>query len=195
MSIFFIILNLVLHLKPNSNLPNLIKMKKYMFLILAFVFTAVAFKSNNGGLPVGKQAPSFVLIDTKGIPTKLYDFRGKIVLIDFWASWCKQCRMESPKLVKTYQKYQNMDFEGGSGFEIISIAMDDNLDDWRDAVVQDGYTWTNVSEGKKWDAEIAKDYQVSSLPANYLLDGNGKIIAKDLRGLMLDSYLATIRKK
>ena len=88
-----------------------------------------------------------------------------------------------------------MDFEGGSGFEIISIAMDDNLDDWRDAVVQDGYTWTNVSEGKKWDAEIAKDYQVSSLPANYLLDGNGKIIAKDLRGLMLDSYLATIRKK
>ncbi len=159
------------------------------------MFTAVAFKSNNGGLPVGKQAPSFVLIDTKGIPTKLYDFRGKIVLIDFWASWCKQCRMESPKLVKTYQKYQNMDFEGGSGFEIISIAMDDNLDDWRDAVVQDGYTWTNVSEGKKWDAEIAKDYQVSSLPANYLLDGNGKIIAKDLRGLMLDSYLATIRKK
>jgi peroxiredoxin len=169
-------------------------MKKYLFLILAFAAAAISFKSNNGGLKVGTQAPAFTLKDINGHDVKLSDYKGKIVLIDFWGSWCKQCRLESPKLVKVYQKYHASNFENGNGFEIISVAMDDDMNDWKNAVTQDGFTWANVSEGKKWDAEIAKSYMVTSLPTNYLIDGTGKIIEKDLRGQALENMLVSIKK-
>jgi peroxiredoxin len=154
----------------------------------------MSFKSNNGGLKTGTMAPEFNIKDVNGTDIKLSDYKGKIVLIDFWASWCKQCRIESPKLVKAYQKYHTMKFENGDGFEIISVSLDDEAADWKMAITEDGYTWANVSEGKKWEAEIAKSYMVTSLPTNYLLDGNGKIIEKDLRGNMLDAVLSTIKK-
>lgn len=169
-------------------------MKKYLIVILFFSFFAMAFKSNSGGLKVGTIAPEFVMKDIQGKEVKLSDYKGKLVLIDFWASWCKQCRTESPRLVKTYQKYHNANFEDGAGFEIISISLDDNLNDWKEAVTLDGYTWANLSEGKKWDADIAKLYQVTSLPTNYLIDKNGKIIEKDLRGNMLDNILMSLKK-
>ena len=147
-------------------------MKNY-FLILLAISCALAFKSNNGGLKEGTIAPAFTMKDVNGNDVKLSDYKGKVILVDFWASWCKQCRLESPKLVKAYQKYRTTKFENGEGFEIISISLDDEATDWKNAIAQDGYTWINVSEGKKWDAEIAKLYKVTSLPTNYLIDGNG----------------------
>ena len=117
-----------------------------------------------------------------------------MVLIDFCASWCKQCRIEGPKFVKIYQKFHTANFADAKGFEIISISLDNNIEDWKAAVVEDGYIWTNVSEGKKWDAEIAKLYMVTTLPTNYLLDKDGKIIEKDLRGNTLESLLQSIKK-
>jgi len=169
-------------------------MKKYLVIFLAIAITSISFKTNNGGLKVGTQAPNFTLKDVNGNNIKLSDYKGKIVLIDFWASWCKQCRLESPKLVKSFQKYHTSRFGEADGFEIISISLDDNTTDWKDAVTQDGYTWVNVSEGKKWDADIAKLYQVTSLPTNYLLDKDGKIIEKDLRGIMLENVLSALKK-
>ena len=139
-------------------------MKKYLIVILFFSFFAMAFKSNSGGLKVGTIAPEFVMKDIQGKEVKLSDYKGKLVLID------------------------------GAGFEIISISLDDNLNDWKEAVTLDGYTWANLSEGKKWDADIAKLYQVTSLPTNYLIDKNGKIIEKDLRGNMLDNILMSLKK-
>ena len=168
-------------------------MKNYLIILTTILF-AMSFKTNNGGLKEGTIAPAFNLKDVNGNEVKLSDYKGKVVLVDFWASWCKQCRLESPKLVKAYQKYHNAKFENGEGFEIISVSLDDDATDWKNAITQDGYIWTNISEGKKWDAEIAKLYMVTSLPTNYLLDGNGKIIEKDLRGTMLESVLSSIRK-
>jgi thiol-disulfide isomerase/thioredoxin len=170
-----------------------LKMKNYL-LVLLTVFFAMSFKSDNGGLKVGSIAPVFTIKDVNGKEVTLNDYKGKVVLIDFWASWCKQCRLESPKLVKAYQKYRHEKFEDGVGFEIISVALDDDSNDWKSAVAQDGYNWTNVSEGKKWDADIAKLYMVTSLPTNYLIDGDGKIIEKDLRGNMLENVLSAIKK-
>ncbi len=169
-------------------------MKKYLLVFVAFASSTLSFKSNNGGLKIGEIAPHFVMKDINGVEVKLSNYKGKVVLIDFWASWCKQCRAESPKLVKTYQKFHDAKFAVGNGFEIVSISLDDNLEEWRTAVSQDGYIWSNLSEGKKWDAEIAKLYQVSSLPTNYLLDETGKIMAKDLHGAMLDNILMANRK-
>lgn len=168
------------------------KMKNY-FIILTLILV-FSFKPNNGGLKEGTIAPAFTLKDPSSNDVKLSDFKGKIVLIDFWASWCKQCRLESPKLVKAYQKYHASKFENGEGFEIISVSLDDDPADWKNAIIQDSYSWINVSEGKKWDAEIAKMYLVTSLPTNYLIDGNGKILEKDLRGNMLEMVLSGIKK-
>ncbi|MCX6189691.1 MAG: TlpA disulfide reductase family protein [Bacteroidetes bacterium] len=169
-------------------------MKKHLLVILAIITVVMSFKTNNGGLKVDTIAPEFSMKDINGAVVKLSDYRGKVVLISFWASWCKQCRAESPKLVKSYQRFQNAKFQDGNGFEIISISLDDNIDDWKAAVAQEGFTWANIGEGKKWDADIAKLYQVSSLPTNYLLDRNGKIIEKDLRGNMLENVLSAIKK-
>lgn len=169
-------------------------MKKYLIIFLALSFSAISFKTNNGGLKVGTQAPDFSLKDINGKNIKLSDYKGKIVLVDFWASWCKQCRIESPKLVKSFQKFHTSKFGEADGFEIISISLDDNTSDWKEAVTQDGFTWANVSEGKKWDAEIAKLYMVTSLPTNYLLDKDGKIIEKDLRGNTLEAVLMALKK-
>ena len=195
MSILFILIKLVLPLNGYScKLIYNLKMKKYLFVIAVLLMATMSFKTNNGGLKIGSQAPDFILKDINGMDVKLADFKGKIVLIDFWAAWCKQCRLESSKLVKAYQKYHVASFQNGSGFEIISVSLDDDLADWKSAVKQDGYSWTNVSEGKKWDAGIAKLYMVTSLPTNYLIDGNGKIIEKDLRGTMLETVLLSIKK-
>jgi peroxiredoxin len=170
------------------------KLKNYLFAVLALILASFTIVPGNGGLPVGKAAPSFSINDVNGKPVQLSDYKGKLVLIDFWASWCKQCRIESPKLVKTYQKFHNANFDAGSGFEIISVSLDDDTAEWKTAITQDGYTWANVSEGKKWDAQIAKSYMVTSLPTNYLIDGSGKIIEKDLRGQTLENVLLSHKK-
>ncbi len=125
---------------------------------------------------VGSIAPDFTLNDTKGKPVSLAAFRGKYILVDFWASWCGPCRQENPTVVKAYQNYKS------KGFDILGVSLDEKKDKWEQAIKQDKLEWTQVSDLKGWQSDVAELYGVKAIPMNYLLDKEGKIIAKSLRG-------------
>jgi peroxiredoxin len=137
---------------------------------------------------IGKIAPDFTQPDTSGKPVKLSDLRGKYVLVDFWASWCGPCRAENPNLVKTFDRYKD------KGFTVLGISLDQpgKKDAWLAAIHKDNLTWTQVSDLKFWDNEVAVLYGVKAIPTNLLLDPEGKIIAKDLRGEDLSKKLSEL---
>ncbi|MFM9944155.1 MAG: redoxin domain-containing protein [Bacteroidia bacterium] len=137
-------------------------------------------------LEVGGQAPDIALKDLDGQVIKLSSLRGKIVLIDFWASWCGPCRKENPNVVRLYNDFKN------KGFEIYGVSLDSDAEKWRAAVAKDGLTWKHVSDLGGWQNAAAKAYQVSSIPFTVLLDKNGRIIAKGLRGDELAAKLAEL---
>ena len=114
--------------------------------------------------------------------------RGKVVLIDFWASWCGPCRKENPNVVNVYKKYKDQ------GFDILSVSLDSNKDRWMSAIEKDNMTWAHVSDLKGWKNEVAKTYGISSIPATILLDKEGKIIARNLRGPALEAKLKQVFK-
>ncbi|MGC9151537.1 MAG: redoxin domain-containing protein [Microbacter sp.] len=137
---------------------------------------------------IGSMAPDFTQNDTLGHPVKLSDFRGKYVLLDFWASWCGPCRRENPNVVKVYNEFKN------KNFTILSVSLDNEngRQAWLDAIHKDGLTWTQVSDLQYWNNAAAQLYQVRSIPQNFLIDPQGKIIAKDLRGDALYDKLVQI---
>ena len=139
-------------------------------------------------LAIGAIAPDFTQNDTLGHPVKLSDFRGKYVLLDFWASWCGPCRRENPNVVKTYNEFKD------KNFTILSVSLDNEngRQAWLDAIKKDGLTWTQVSDLQYWNNAAAQLYQIRSIPQNFLIDPQGKIIAKDLRGDALSAKLAAI---
>ncbi len=139
-------------------------------------------------LEVGGLAPEISLRNMEGGEIKLSSLRGKIVLIDFWASWCGPCRKDNPHVVELYKQYKS------KGFAIYGVSLDDNADKWKAATIKDGLTWIHVSDLKGWQNTAAKKYQVNSIPFTVLLDKNGRIIAKGLRGEELDSKLAELFK-
>ena len=140
-------------------------------------------------IAVGQPAPEIALPDPKGVTRKLSDLKGKIVLIDFWASWCGPCRRENPVVKALYKKYNAL------GFEIFSVSLDRVKEEWIAAIEQDALPWPNhVSDLKYWDCAPAKLYQISSIPSTVLIDREGKIIATNLRGPMLESKLAEVFK-
>lgn len=132
--------------------------------------------------------PAFTLPDKDGKPLSLASLKGKVVLVDFWASWCGPCRKENPNLVKAYSKYHNQ------GFEIIGISLDDKKANWLKAIDADGLTWLHASDLKGWKSDLALEYGIKSIPMNFLVDASGKIIAKDLRGDALERKLETLYK-
>jgi thiol-disulfide isomerase/thioredoxin len=140
---------------------------------------------------VGIMAPDFTQTDVNGVPVKLSSFRGKYVLLDFWASWCGPCRQENPNVVKAYKKYKD------KNFAIIGVSLDktDTRSNWLSAIKNDGLSWTQVSDLKFWNNEVAVLYYIRSIPANFLIDPNGKIIAKDLRGNDLENKLEVVLGK
>jgi peroxiredoxin len=140
---------------------------------------------------IGSMAPDFTQNDVNGTPVKLSSFRGKYVLLDFWASWCGPCRQENPNVVRAYNKYKD------KNFTILGVSLDrpDGKADWQKAIKTDGLTWTQVSDLKYGDNEAAILYYVQAIPANFLLDPTGKIIAKNLRGSDLDDKLAELLGK
>lgn len=140
------------------------------------------------GTMVGYTATNFSQTTPEGKVVSLSDFRGKYVLIDFWASWCRPCRMENPNVVAAYNRFKD------KGFTVLGVSMDSNKDPWVAAIRQDNLTWTHVSDLKGWGNEVGKIYGVTGIPQNYLIDKEGKIVAKDLRGPALDEKLAEIIK-
>ena len=139
---------------------------------------------------IGQTAPDFSQADTAGKAVQLSSFRGKYVLVDFWASWCGPCRKENPTLIRLYQSYK------GSNFEILGVSLDaqSGKNDWIEAIHTDQLIWPQVSDLKA-ENEAAKLYGVTAIPQNFLLDPNGRIIAKNLKGAELEKKLADILGK
>ncbi|MCH7412244.1 AhpC/TSA family protein [Belliella sp. R4-6] len=137
-------------------------------------------------LSIGQVAPEISLPNPKGELVKLSDLRGKYVLIDFWAAWCKPCREENPNVVKLYNQYKDQ------GFEVFGVSLDRTKEAWEKAIAEDELTWTHVSDLKYFNSEAAATYQINAIPATYLIDPEGKIVAKDLRGMSLENKLAEI---
>ncbi|RZK47647.1 MAG: TlpA family protein disulfide reductase [Pedobacter sp.] len=133
-----------------------------------------------------EEMPNFSQPNQFGKTISLADFRAKYTLVDFWASWCIPCRKENPVVVKAYKKFQN------KGFDILAISLDDDKDAWLQAIKNDKLTWTHVSDLEGSHNEVAKMFKIPSIPSNYLIDPNGIIIAKDLRGEELTKKLAEI---
>lgn len=136
-----------------------------------------------GTVQPGQPAPDFTMNDTIGKPVSLSSFKGKLVLVDFWASWCGPCRAENPNVVAAFKKYNS------KGFTVLGVSLDTDKTKWFDAIAKDGLTWHQVSDLIGWDNAAAKQYGVMSIPANFLIDQEGKIIASDLRGEALANKL------
>ncbi|HUS86081.1 MAG TPA: TlpA disulfide reductase family protein [Bacteroidales bacterium] len=136
---------------------------------------------------IGEVAPEFTMNDTEGNPVKLSEVLGsKLLLVDFWAAWCVPCREENPNVVAVYQKFHE------KGFDVFGVSLDHEKEDWLKAIEDDNLTWTHVSDLKYWENEAAQMYAVSAIPANFLLDADGKIIAKNLRGDDLKNKVAEL---
>ena len=135
---------------------------------------------------IGQMAPEIALPNTDGQVVKLSSLRGKYVLIDFWAKWCGPCRRENPNVVKAYHRFKS------KGFEVYGVSLDKNKEDWLKAIKEDGLVWTHVSDLKYFDNQAARDYNVSGIPLSILLDKEGRIIAKNLRGPALEKKLEEV---
>ena len=134
----------------------------------------------------GSLAPDIVLPSPDGEEFALSSLRGNYVLIDFWAAWCKPCRMENPNIVKMYKKYEN------DNFEILGVSLDQHRDKWIEAIAKDNLTWPQVSDLGYWQSAAAQLYNITSIPYTVLLDPDGKIIATRLRGKPLEDKMASI---
>ncbi len=132
---------------------------------------------------IGTQMTDFTQADTSGNPVKFSSFKGKYVLVDFWASWCGPCRAENPNVLKVYNAYKD------KGFTVVGISLDDKAANWKKAIRDDKMPWVQLSDLKGWKNDISVSFGIQSIPGNLLIDPSGKIVARDLRGAMLENKL------
>jgi thiol-disulfide isomerase/thioredoxin len=147
------------------------------------------------GTNIGDRAPELVGTSNTGSELKLSDTKGKLVLLDFWASWCGPCRRENPNVVEAYLKYKNKKFTEGKGFTIFSVSLDRDKNAWLNGIAADKLEWPyHISDLKMWNSSHAAIYGVRSIPGNFLINSEGIIIARDLRGPALEAELAKLLK-
>lgn len=147
------------------------------------------------GLNLGNKAPEITGKNYNDSLIQLSSLRGKMVLIDFWASWCAPCRQENPNVVKAYLNYKDKIFKNGKGFTVFGVSIDEKKDSWKAAILKDKLTWPyHVSDLKGWNSDIALKYNITGVPYNYLINGEGTIVAINLRSetlsKTLDKYLS-----
>jgi peroxiredoxin len=152
-------------------------------LLLSVVFTASA------QVKKGEPAPEISLAGTDGNLVNLSDLKGKVVLVDFWASWCGPCRYNNPRLIKLYQKYHE------KGLEILGVSVDNTSANWKEAIKEDRLEWVQVNDNKGWDGSVAKTYNVNAIPASFLIDKEGVIRAIDMEGRALETKIKSLLKK
>lgn len=140
-------------------------------------------------LAVGQKAPEIQAYTPDNKTVKLSDFKGKVVLVDFWASWCMPCREENPNIVKQFNTFKD------DNFTVLGVSLDNNPGSWMRAIQDDKLTWTNISDLQAWSSPLIIDYSIKGIPASYVLDEQGVIIAKNLRGKQLEDFLTKTLKK
>ena len=159
-------------------------MKNLLFLWLLLTISLAGFSQPKKGKP----APEIALLNMEGNRVSLSDLKGRVVLIDFWASWCGPCRYNNPRLAKLYLKYHE------KGFEILGVSLDNNPYSWKQAVQQDKLEWLQVNDNQGWDASVAKLYQVNAIPVSFLVDREGIIREIDVEGRALESKIKSLLK-
>jgi len=152
-------------------------------LIGNYLSQIIAEAKNNG---IGTVMSDFTQTDTSGVPVSLSSLRGKYVLIDFWASWCGPCRRENPNVVEAFNKYKN------KNFTVLGVSLDKGKPEWIEAIKADGLNWIHVSDLKYWSNAVAQQFQIQSIPQNFLIDPQGRIVGKNLRGASLEMKLEKI---
>jgi thiol-disulfide isomerase/thioredoxin len=160
-------------------------------LLAKFVATLtnqIQANTTSTSLSIGQPAPEIAMSDAAGKIITLSSLKGQYVLVDFWASWCGPCRAENPNVVSAFEKYKN------KKFTVLGVSLDDNKADWQAAIIADKLNWQHISDLKKWESTVISTYQFSGIPYNVLIDPNGVIIAKELRGQDLQNTLASILK-
>jgi thiol-disulfide isomerase/thioredoxin len=148
-----------------------------------------AAKAMQDSLVIGAKFPDFNVTDVAGQPLSVASHKGKVVLVDFWATWCPPCRAELPNVIAAYQKYH------AQGFDIIGVSLDEDKDKLLSFLKDQNMTWPEYFDGQHWDNKLAVKYGIDAIPDNFLLDGNGKIIGKDLRGDDLNQAVAAALSK